>query len=42
MMGELLCHLTRSHFGLCVFVSDFGKMAGIKAARFKKDRNLEL
>jgi hypothetical protein len=33
--------LSRSHFGLSVFVSDFGKMAGITAASFTKDSNLE-
>ena len=41
MVGGSSCRLSRSHFGLCVFVSDFGKMAGITAASFTKDSNLE-
>ena len=41
MVGGSSCRLSRSHFGLSVFVSDFGKMAGITAASFTKDSNLE-
>jgi len=37
--GGSSCRLSRSHFGWCVFVSDFGKIAGITAASFTKDKN---